>query len=183
MVMRIELARREDVAAILDIANWAAANTPANFALQPEPLDDWLALFDRTQEKYPWLVARDGERVIGFAKGGPHKPRGAYAWTVELSVYIHPDHHQRGIGRKLYEKLIPLLKAQGFATLIAGIAMPHPPSEKLHQAFGFAKCATFHRAGFKFGRWWDVSYWELHLDANAGGDAQPLKPVREVYFE
>ena len=178
---RIERARREDVAAILDIANWAAANTPANFALQPEPLEEWLALFDRTCERYPWLVARgDDGRVLGFAKGGPHKARGAYAWTVELSVYIHPDHHQRGLGRKLYDKLIPLLKAQNFVTLLAGITSPHPPSEKLHQRFGFQRCATFHKAGWKFGRWFDVSYWELHLH---DGPAQPLKSVSEIYFE
>lgn len=174
--MKIELALREDVAAILDIANWAAANTPANFALQPEPLDEWLSLYDRTHERYPWLVARDG-RVIGFAKGGPHKARGAYAWTVELSVYVHPDHHQRGIGKKLYQRLIPTLQAQGYATLLAGITSPHPPSEKLHQVFGFQRCATFHRAGFKFGRWFDVSYWELQL---RDGEPPPLKPVREV---
>jgi phosphinothricin acetyltransferase len=94
-----------------------------------------------------------------------------------MTVYIHADHHRRGLGKALYGKLIPILKAQGYMTLLAGITAPHPPSEKLHQAFGFTKCATFHRMGWKFGRWFDVSYWELHLQES---EPQPLKPVREV---
>jgi len=175
--VRIELASRGDVAAILDIANWAAAHLASNFALQPEPLDEWLAAYDRTHERYPWLVAREGDRVVGFAKAGPHRARGAYAWTAEMTVYVHPDHHRRGIARALYARLIPTLQAQGYVTLLAGIASPHPPSEKLHEAFGFRRCATFHRMGFKFGRWHDVGYWELQL---RDGEPAPIKTVREA---
>ena len=109
----VELARRQDVPTVLEIANRAALHTPANFAPAPEPLDEWLSLFDRTQEKYPWLVARSKGRVIGFAKAGPHRARGAYAWTAETSVYVEPAAHGQGVGRALYEQLLPLLKAQG----------------------------------------------------------------------
>jgi phosphinothricin acetyltransferase len=180
--MKIELATRDDVGGILAIANWAAAHTPANFATQPETLEEWLATFDRTEQQYPWLVARgDDGAVIGFAKAGPHRARGAYAWSAELSVYIDPAHHGRGVGKALYARLIPTLRAQGFVTLLAGITSPHPPSERLHAAFGFARCGTFHRIGFKLGRWHDVGYWQLAL---APDDAEPpsLRPVRAVWL-
>jgi phosphinothricin acetyltransferase len=64
--------------------------------------------------------------------------------------------------------------------LLAGIATPNPASERLHAAFGFTRCGTFHRAGWKFGRWHDVGYWELHLQS-ADGAPRALRPVDEVW--
>src|SRR6266511_4346173 len=140
----ILLAQEADLSAIADIANWAAVHTPANFATAPEPLTLWRQWWLETHERYPWLVARAGGGVLGFAKASPHRARGAYAWSAEVSVYIHPDGHGERIGTRLYERLIPLLRAQGYVTLLAGIAPPNPPSERLHAAFGFVPCGTFH---------------------------------------
>lgn len=179
---RVELARRDDIPEILAIANWAAAHTPANFATEPEPLAMWLSLWEETAAHHPWLCARDGDRVLGFAKSSPHKARGAYAWTAEVSVYVHPDAHGRGIGAQLYRRLIPVLRAQGYVTLLAGITVPNPASERLHEAMGFARCATFHRAGWKYGAWHDVGYWELFLQPE-GAAPGPIRAVAEVWSE
>ncbi len=159
----IDLATERDVPAMLAFANWAAKHTPANFATEPEPESMWLESFAATRASHPWLVARDGERVLGFAKGSPHRARGAYRFTAEVTVYIDPQHFGRGIGSALYRVLLPLLRAQGFVTLLAGITPGNPASEKLHAACGFVRCGTYHRAGWKDGRWHDVGYWELHL--------------------
>lgn len=168
--MLIRPANREDVTEILQISNWSAQHTPANFAIEPESLESWLASFDQTHRMYPWLVAADDSApsshqtaVIGFAKASPHRGRCAYAWTAEVSVYVHPGHHGRGVGTALYSKLIPILKAQGYITLIAGITTPNPASEKLHASFGFKQIGAFHHVGWKFNRWHDVSYWEVFL--------------------
>jgi phosphinothricin acetyltransferase len=158
--MLIRQATRSDIPSILDISNWAALNTSANFAIEPESLHDWLASFDQTHAKYPWLVAEDQGKVVGFAKASPHRSRCAYAWSAEVSVYVHPDHHGKRIGTALYSKLLPMLKAQGFVTLIAGITTPNPASERLHEAFGFKRVGTLHKVGWKFGRWHDVGYWQ-----------------------
>jgi phosphinothricin acetyltransferase len=158
---------------MLAIANESAATGYANFATEPETLESWLLAFDRDHERYPWLVT-DG----GFAKAGPHKPRGAYAWSADVSVYV--TRPRQGIGRALYSVMIPLMQRQGFRTLMAGIALPNAGSVGLHEAFGFKHCGTFSRIGFKQGAWRDVGYWELHLretDAAPG----PLKSVREVW--
>jgi phosphinothricin acetyltransferase len=171
----VRLARREEVAAILDIANWAALDTAANFATSPEPLDEWLALFDRTSERYPWLVASDSGRIIGFAKAGPYRARGAYAWTAETSVYVSPAAHGQGVGRALYGWLLPMLEAQGYVTLFAGITRPNPASEALHESVGFHQIGVQRRAGWKFGRWHDVGFWEMAL---ADGAPTEVRPVR-----
>jgi phosphinothricin acetyltransferase len=166
----IRPARAGDVPAMLAVSNWAALHTAANFAVEPEPLDMWQQLFHSTKQRYPWLVAegQDGGPVLGFAKAGPHKSRCAYGWTAELSVYVDPSAHGQGIGTALYGCLIPVLRQQGFLTLLAGITSPNPASERLHGVFGFSRCATFHRAGYKFGRFHDVGYWELHLSTWEG---------------
>lgn len=159
----IELANEADVEAILAIANRAAESTDANFATAPERLDDWLATHRATRATHPWLVARDRDRVVGFAKASVHRARGAYAWTAEVSVYVEPAAHRRGLGRALYGLLIPLLRAQGYVTLLAGIALPNDASVALHERAGFRACGAYHRVGFKRGHWIDVGYWEQHL--------------------
>ncbi|MSP61313.1 MAG: N-acetyltransferase family protein [Myxococcales bacterium] len=177
--IRIVPARREDLAAIVAISNHAATHAPANFATAPEPLAQWMKSWEETAEAYPWLAARLGDGVIAFARSGPHRARGAYAWTAELSVYVHPEHHRQGLGRALYQRMIPLLRAQGYVTLLAGITRPNPASERLHESFGFRRCATFHRVGWKFGRWRDVGYWELALQPEEHTPG-PLRKVESV---
>ena len=99
----------------------------------------------------------------------------AYAWTAEVSVYVDPAFHGAGIGSRLYDVLIPILRDQGYGLLLAGITAGHEASERLHVRFGFTRCGTFHRVGHKLGAWHDVGYWELFL---SGED--PPAPVRAV---
>ncbi len=171
----IDLARASDVERIAALANRAAETGTANFATEPEPVADWVADWERHAGRYPWLVARADDDVLGFAKASPHRPRGAYRWSVEMSVYVDERRHARGVGTALYGALIPLLEAQGYVTLLAGITAGHAASERLHARAGFVRCGTYHRVGWKGGRWLDVGYWERHL----GGGGAP-SPVREV---
>jgi phosphinothricin acetyltransferase len=159
---------RGDVPRILEISNWAAANTAANFAVEPEPVESWLAEWDRTHRAFPWLVAVDAAgSVAGFAKASPWKGRCAYNWTAETSIYVDPARHRQGVGTALYGPLIETLRAQGYRTLLAGITIPNAASVQLHERFGFRRVALLERVGWKFGRWHDVGYWELHLQESA----------------
>jgi phosphinothricin acetyltransferase len=174
--MNHRLANRDDVAAMLAISNWAALHTPANFAIEPETLEAWTRSWEETQRMYPWLVAMAGTDILGFAKASPHKSRCAYAWSAELSVYVHPNHHGKGVGRSLYDRLIPILKAQGYVTLLAGITTPNPASERLHTSVGFRRVGLFERVGWKFDQWHDVSYWQCNLR----DDRMPPSPIQPV---
>jgi phosphinothricin acetyltransferase len=177
--MLIRLANNTDLAAILDISNWAALNTPANFAIDPETLKTWTQSFDQSHRMFPWLVAEREGVILGFAKASPHRGRCAYAWTAEVSVYVHPDHHGKGVGTHLYQRLISILKAQGYITLLAGITTPNLASERLHQSFGFHKIGVFERVGWKFNRWHDVGYWEAFLRQDELSP-EPIQPVNDV---
>jgi phosphinothricin acetyltransferase len=176
----IRLAEREDLPAIVAISNWAALHSLANFATEPEAEESWVATWEATRAVHPWLVAVDGERVLGFAKSGPHRARGAYAWSAEVSVYVDRAMHGCGIGAALYARFIPTLREQGYALLLAGITLPNPASERLHEKAGFVRCGTYHRVGWKFGAWRDVGYWELHL-ANEHEAPRPVRGVAEVW--
>ena len=177
---RIRLAGEEDLPAILAISNWAAKHTAANFAVEPERLEDWRKDWLTTRREYPWLVSVDGGgEVVGFAKASPWKGRCAYNWTAEVTVYVRSEHHRQGRARALYGRLIEVLKAQGYRTLLAGITTPNPASVRLHESFGFHRVGGFQRVGWKFGSWHDVGYWEAILDADPGPPAQ-IRPVEEA---
>ncbi len=179
----IRLAAEADLPAIVEISNRAAATTAANFAVEPEPLDSWRRDWNATRKKFPWLVAagRDGT-VIGFAKASPWKGRCAYNWTAETTIYVRPEHHGRGVGRALYERLISMVRAQGYRTLLGGITVPNPASIGLHESFGFRRVALLERVGWKFGAWHDVGYWELHLQQNRDAPGE-IRDVNDVIAE
>lgn len=199
----IRLATLEDLPDIVGISNHYALTTHANFAVEPESLQSWQEAWRATHEQYPWLVAcgaRDDSSIpagcevptpsliLGFAKASPWKGRCAYNWTAETSVYLRPECHGQGLGRALYTHLVDLMRAQGWRTLLGGITQPNEPSVRLHEACGFRKVAHLERVGWKFGRWWDVGYWELHLRGVPGAEAPeeppgPIRPVREIWGE
>jgi len=182
----IRLATPDDLPGILEISNWAALHTAANFALEPETPDAWRDDYDGTHEMFPWLVATgdtgdtaDSGAVLGFAKASPWKGRCAYEWTAETTVYVHPDHHGRGFGTTLYTRLVETLRAQGYRTLLGGITQPNPASVTLHESLGFRRVALLEQVGWKFDRWHDVGYWQLDLAGDTGAPA-PITPVGDV---
>jgi phosphinothricin acetyltransferase len=171
--MNIRLAAERDVPAINAIQNHYITTTHIHFATTPltdaEALSDWRA----AAESHPCLVATDDRGVIGFARSSPWKSRCAYAWSVETSVYLRPDACGRGLGRALYERLFPILRAQGYRTAIAGVALPNAASVRLHEAVGMKHAGTFDRVGYKLGQWWSVGYWQMDL-------ADPASPPGKI---
>jgi L-amino acid N-acyltransferase YncA len=147
-----------DLPAIVAIANDAIAGSVAHFGLLPWTVEQARADFAGRSPMHPWVVADDGG-VLGYAKAGQWKPRGAYAWTVEVGVYVHRDARGRGVGTSLYAALLPKLDAAGVRHAVAGIVLPNEPSVRLHEAFGFEPVGVFPTMGFKHGAWHAVGYW------------------------
>jgi phosphinothricin acetyltransferase len=165
--MLVRPAEVRDIAAICAIENAAIEETFVNFALEAVSLQERIADFERACGRYPWVVAEIQDAIVGFARGSSWKPKGAYAWTTEIGVYIDSDHRGRGIGRALYQELFPLLESAGLRTILAGIALPNPASVRLHEAFGMRHVGTLPQVGFKHGEWRDVGYWAKHLGEGA----------------
>jgi phosphinothricin acetyltransferase len=114
-----------------------------------------------------------GGRIEGYACASPHRTRAAYRWSVDVSVYVARTSHRKGVGRALYEQLLALLRAQGFKSAFAGIALPNAASVGFHESMGFAPIGIYRDVGYKLGAWRDVGWWQLILSP---GDAAPAAP-------
>jgi len=174
--VQVRPAEARDLEAIRSIVNREIAEGGAHFGLNPLSAEEVRAGFDRDSAVYPWFVAEGDDRVIGFAKGGAWKPRGAYEWAVEIGVYVDADCRGRGAGRALYDALLPELERRGFRCVIGGIALPNEASIRLHEAVGMTHIGTLPSVGYKHGRWRDVGYWVLLLGDGAPEPIPGLHP-------
>lgn len=152
-----------DAAPACALTNLSIARTHILFALRPATTDEFHALWLAGSATHPWLAADVDGAFAGYAKASPWREREAYARTAETAVYVEPAFHRRGVGRALYHELLASLRAQGFHTAVAGIALPNDPSVALHESCGFTHVGTFREVGRKFDHWWDVGFWQVAL--------------------
>jgi L-amino acid N-acyltransferase YncA len=152
-----------DIPAICAIYNHYIANTVITFEESPVSEGEMQKRVDAITRTFPWLVYDKGDGVIGYAYASQWKDRSAYKHTAEVTVYLHPDHCEKGVGSRLYQTLIERLTLKNIHVLLACIAIPNIASEKIHNRFGFRQVAHFSEVGFKFGRWVDVGYWQKNL--------------------
>jgi phosphinothricin acetyltransferase len=170
--LTIRDARPADVPFLLDIYRPFVTDTAVSFELDPPSVEEFAERVAHAQSRWAWLVAEaPGGAVAGYAYASAFRTRAAYQWTTETSAYVHPAHRGKGVGRELYRQLLGALAAKGFCNAYAGIALPNDASIALHRAAGFEAVGVFRRAGWKFDRWHDVSWWQLELQA-----APPLEP-------
>lgn len=161
----LEHARPGDLPAILDILNHYIRTDHCIFDTEPWTTADKQAWFGQFSGIGPHrlLVARQDECISGYAHSGPWRPKKAYEVTVETTVYVHPDHLGRGFGHKLLGSLLEQLQDCPVHSAVAGIAQPNPASNHLHQALGFREVGTYREVGFKFDRYWDVTWYQKLL--------------------
>ncbi|MFK7925519.1 MAG: N-acetyltransferase family protein [Bacteroidia bacterium] len=172
-MISFRLAQQKDAASILAIYAPFVRETHVSFEYEiPSEAEIW-GRVQKTLEHYPWIVALANDQVIGYAYAGSFRYRTAYSWSTESSIYLSPQARGKGLGRVLYQRLLDLLKLQGFQTVYAGISLPNPISQHLHQSMGFRHLQVFPRIGFKEGQWHDVDFWELVVDQK---DNTPVMP-------
>lgn len=165
MAVLIRAAREADIAAITAIYAWNVLNGTGTFALEPPSEDEMLAGLRSVQGmRLPYLVAVEEETVVGYAYASQFRPRPAYRYGVEDSVYLAPGHTGNGIGKALLNELITLCTARGLYTMIAVIGdRDNGASIGVHRACGFTETGALPRAGYKFGRWLDVVFMTREL--------------------
>jgi L-amino acid N-acyltransferase YncA len=154
-----------DIPAITRIYDHAVRFGTASFELEP-PDQAEMAKRQRTllEGGFPYIVAEVDGAVAGYAYAGPYRPRPAYRFSVEDSIYIAPEAQRRGLGRVLLARLVADSEARGFRQMIAVIGdSANASSIELHRALGFTMIGTFADCGFKFGRWLDSVFMQRTL--------------------
>jgi phosphinothricin acetyltransferase len=154
-----------DLARLSDIYNHYVLNSQATFDIEPrtdEQRRAWFAHYS-TAGPYRLLVAVDDGSVCGYATSSPFRERAAYATSVETSVYCDPEHLGRGVGSALYARLFEEIAREDLHRAYAGISLPNDASIRLHERFGFTKIGEYTEVGRKFGRYWNVVWYEKRL--------------------
>lgn len=157
----IRLATLEDAKSICNIYNHYIKNTVVTFEEDEISVKDIEDRISEVISKYPWFVYIVNDTVVGYAYASDWKSRCSYRFSVETTVYLHPEYSGKGIGSELYKKLISELRKTNIHVAIGGITLPNDSSVALHEKFGFEKIGHFKEVGYKFNKWLDVGYWEL----------------------
>lgn len=163
--MSIRLACEADLPQILHIYRPYVTDTAYTLEFTvPEP-EEFSRRFQHITAQFPWLVWEEDSRILGYAYGSLPFQRAGYRWSGEVSIYLHPDAHRRGIGRALYAALEEIMRRQGYRVLYAIITASNETSLAFHQALGYRHTARFPRCGCKFGQWLDVVWMEKELQS------------------
>ncbi|MCI6812143.1 MAG: N-acetyltransferase family protein [Lachnospiraceae bacterium] len=170
MDRQIRIAVKEDAKELLALYTPYVEQTAITFEYEAPTLDEFEKRIEQTLKKFPYLVAQQDGQLVGYAYAGPFRPRPAYDWAVETTIYIRQDQKKTGLGRELYQALENLLSKQHILNLYACIAYPTVEDEYLtrdsvhfHQRLGYRLVGEFYQCGYKFGRWYNMVWMEKHL--------------------
>ncbi len=157
------LAEERDAPELAAIYAPAVIARATSFELVPPKPAEMARRLALVAPDHPWLVAERDGVILGYAYGGRHRDRAAYAWSCDVSAYVRDGLHRQGIGRGLYRSLLAILELQGFRRVFAGATLPNPGSVGLHEAMGFRLIGVYEAVGSKFGQWHDVAWFGRSL--------------------
>jgi len=165
---QIRCGESRDLNRLVEIYNHYITETHVTFdteAFAVGARTQWFAQFAETGP-YRLLVAESDENVIGYATSTVFKPRPAYNTSVETTVYLDPGFQGGGLGTSLYSQLVAaLIDEESVHRAYGGVALPNPGSVALHEKLGFVRVASFHEVGYKFGKFWDVDWFEKDVSS------------------
>ncbi len=146
----------KDFDQITAIYNHYVQHTLITFDIEPYTLPQLAEKILSLQKDYPVLVAHDEDTILGYTYAAAWKTKTAYKHSAETTIYMHPDHHGKGVGKRLYHSLLSSLPLYEIVNAIACITVPNDTSIKLHQKLGFEKIGRFNKVGYKMEQWIDA---------------------------
>jgi phosphinothricin acetyltransferase len=161
----VRIATQGDLAPLTEMYNHYVIHTAVTFDLDPFTVESRQPWFDAhfADLRHRLFAAEEEGRLVGYASTSRFRQKAAYDTTVEASVYCSPTAVGRGIGRALYQTLFESIAGEDINRVVAGITLPNESSIALHRRFGFTPVGTFSANGRKFGRYWDVAWFERPL--------------------
>lgn len=162
--LNIREASVRDALRLLEIYGPYVTDTVITFEYEVPSLEEFTSRICNIQKRYPYLVCEEAGRVIGYAYADTYMIRPAYDWCAEISIYVDKDCRGKGAGKALYKALFKKLKEMHILNLYAVITSENEKSIKFHKNLGFETFAVFEKAGYKQGRWLDVTWMQLFLD-------------------
>ena len=186
--MNIRVAREEDAQALLKIYEYYIRNTAITFEYEVPSVEEFQERIRGTLKNYPYLVAEENGQIVGYVYAGRFRPRAAFQWAAETSVYIDEKHHGKGLGKLFYEKLEEILRRQNVTNVYAVVAVPmegddeylNRNSELFHEAMGYETVGRYHGCGNKFGRWYSLVVMEKSISDKVS-PPKPFVPFPEVW--
>ena len=175
----IRFAVEADLPQMLEIYAPYVLNTAYSFEYTVPTLDEFTQRFRSYTRQFPWLVWEEDGKVLGYAYGSRPWERAAYSWNAEISIYLAPSIHGRGIGRKLYAVLEEILKAQGYRVIYVIITSDNQGSIAFHKKIGYEVVAEFPGCGHKFGRQLGTVWMEKRAEFVEYPQSFPV-PYRDV---
>ncbi|MER8375952.1 GNAT family N-acetyltransferase [Mesorhizobium sp. M1338] len=182
----IRPATAADLDRITEIYADAVAQGTASYELEAPSRAEMGVRFDSLMAGgFPYLVAQKDGAVLGYAYAGAFRPRPAYRFIVEDSVYIAPEAKGQGVGLKLMQSLIEAVEAAGFRQIIAVIGDGHADSAsvRLHEKLGFRHSGRLEGSGYKHGRWLDTVFMQLSLNGGASAPPDPESLPEQKFRE
>ncbi len=165
MEYQVKSCTEKQLPEILEILNEAILHSTALYDYKPRTMENMNSWYSAKQQgNYPVIGAFDSdENLLGFTSFGPFRNWPAYKYSVEHSIYVRSDMRGKGLGKLLLKEIIKGAEAQDYHVLVGGIDASNTASILLHEKEGFVFCGTINHAGYKFGRWLDLSFYQLIL--------------------
>ena len=174
----LRFVREEDCGRLLEIYG-QYIRTPITFEYELPTEAEFRERIRSIGRGYPYLVWEEDGRVLGYAYAHRQMVREAYQWNAELSIYLDRMATSKGVGTRLYQALMELLRLQGVRTVYGGVTVPNEKSQRLHLALGFKSLGIYHNTGYKCGLWHDVEWFEKQL-LPYEAEPQPVTPITAV---
>jgi len=165
-IANIRFARESDLGRLTQIYNYYVINTPITFDLEPLSVAERCEWFRHYSASGPHrlLIAETDGLVVGYVTSSRFRPKAAYDTSVETSIYLAPEATGRGMGTELYAALFDALAEEDLHRAYAGVTLPNTASVALHRKVGFQSIGVYREVGRKFGKYWDVEWFEKPLD-------------------
>lgn len=188
--LRVRMATPDDAENLLDIYAPYILETGVTFEYAVPGAEEFRFRIWSVLEKYPYLVACDGDRIVGYAYAKALGERAAFSHSAETAIYLARNERGKGVGSLLYGELERILKMQNVTNVYAAVSYRESEDETIshasplfHLARGYRKAAHFQKCGYKFGRWYDIVWYEkyigLHEDAPA--DFIPIGGLKNIW--